>query len=162
MIVTVVITPSAPVQLQQRRVGAAPHTRPCGENSRYSPPVVMFGRPGAAGPLVTGIMLQARWLPRYSITRATNPVLGAEMAEARLQQCPGGQTPCSVTQNFLNLKNWVINTSNFRIVFLHSHKITNEIWSLQTLNVKKCTDIFNLRLLWLWMMVCAVPASSNG
>ena len=26
MIVTVVITPSAPVQLQQRRVGAAPHT----------------------------------------------------------------------------------------------------------------------------------------
>ena len=85
-------------------LGRHPTQQPCGENSRYSPPVVMFGRPGAAGPLVTGIMLQARWLPRYSIMRATNPVPGAEIAGARLQQVKMGRHRAWQLKTFLNLK----------------------------------------------------------
>ena len=74
----------------------APYPRLCGENGRYSPPVVMFGRPGAAATaqlLVTGITPRTQWLLHYSFTRAADPALGTKMTGARLQQGQGGQGP---------------------------------------------------------------------
>ena len=85
----------------------APYPRLCGENGRYSPPVVMFGRPGAAATaelLVTGITPRTQWLLHYSFTPAADPALGTKMAGARLQQGQGGHWAATALSHSDNTK----------------------------------------------------------
>ena len=64
----------------------------CGENGRYSPPVVMFGQTGQTGEVaisVEAITPRTQWLLHYSFTDATSSLGDHKMTGATKMEGKG-------------------------------------------------------------------------